>query len=287
MRPEDDDNREGAKTTKSLCALLWSSDPWLFRSSARPAGAAEKTFPAPAVGVSSAGLRQTSANYWQWRLAESPELATRVGRTEHNNRWRTGRRPHAQRARAAREEFLQQVLYVGAGNLTAGRTPERRSARVRAAHGARSRAVLRAGRARLAVGRSAQPGVRDHRPDAGANGARLREHHCASARASRSTSTSRSSLHARADRRGLRAAGSRGQPDDRSGRRRRRAPRRTSHRCWPRSRRSRARSPRPEQNRLRAEARSRTPQQFVPSWKRLETFLRDTYLKQARTQTRR
>ena len=79
----------------------------------------ERTFPAPAVGVSSAGLRQTSDNYWQWRLAESPELATRVGRIEHNSRWRDLSKAARQRARAAREEFLQQVLYVGVGNLTA------------------------------------------------------------------------------------------------------------------------------------------------------------------------
>ncbi len=37
-----------------------------------------------------------------------------------------------------------------------------------------------------------------------------------------------------------------------------------------------------DQNRLRADARTAYSQQFVPSWKRLESFLRDTYLKQAR-----
>ena len=79
----------------------------------------EKTFPAPAVGVSSAGLRQTAENYWQWRLAESPELATRIGRTDHNDRWRDLSKAARQRARVAREEFLQQALYVGVGNLTA------------------------------------------------------------------------------------------------------------------------------------------------------------------------
>jgi uncharacterized protein (DUF885 family) len=78
----------------------------------------EQTFPAPAVGVSSAGLRQTLANYWQWRLAESPELATRVGRIEHNDRWRDWSKAARARARVVREEFLQQVLYVGVGNLT-------------------------------------------------------------------------------------------------------------------------------------------------------------------------
>ena len=37
-----------------------------------------------------------------------------------------------------------------------------------------------------------------------------------------------------------------------------------------------------EQNRLRADARTAFTQAFVPSWKRLEAFLRDTYLKQVR-----
>jgi prolyl oligopeptidase len=37
-----------------------------------------------------------------------------------------------------------------------------------------------------------------------------------------------------------------------------------------------------EQNRLRVDARTAFTQEFVPSWKRLEAFLRDTYLKQAR-----
>ena len=78
----------------------------------------EKTFPAPAVGVSSAGLRQTFINYWQWRLAEEPELATRVGLPEHNDRWQDWSKAARDRARAAREEFLRQVQYVSPGNLT-------------------------------------------------------------------------------------------------------------------------------------------------------------------------
>ena len=78
----------------------------------------EKTFPAPAVGVSSAGLRQTFINYWNWRLAEEPELATRVGHTEHDDRWRDWSKAARDRRRAAREEFLRQVQYVSPGNLT-------------------------------------------------------------------------------------------------------------------------------------------------------------------------
>ena len=80
--------------------------------------AREKTFPAPAVGVSSAGLRQTFANYWQWRLADRPELATSVGRSEHNDRWTDWSKSARERRRAARQEFLQQVIYVSPGNLT-------------------------------------------------------------------------------------------------------------------------------------------------------------------------
>ena len=82
--------------------------------------AQEKTFPAPAVGVSSAGLRQTFANYWQWRLADRPELATSVGRSEHNDRWTDWSKSARERRRAARQEFLQQVIYVSPGNLTLG-----------------------------------------------------------------------------------------------------------------------------------------------------------------------
>jgi uncharacterized protein (DUF885 family) len=89
----------------------------LLRASTR--AEQEKTFPAPAVGVSSAGLRQTFANYWQWRLADRPELATSVGASEHNDRWTDWSKGARERRRAARQEFLQQVIYVSPGNLTA------------------------------------------------------------------------------------------------------------------------------------------------------------------------
>ncbi len=39
-------------------------------------------------GPSSQTLAQLTGDYWEWRLAVQPELATRVGRTEHNDRWR-------------------------------------------------------------------------------------------------------------------------------------------------------------------------------------------------------
>jgi uncharacterized protein (DUF885 family) len=79
---------------------------------------AERTFPAPAVGASSAALSQTFVDYWAWRLADSPELATSVGRREYNDRWRDWSKAGLARARAAREEFLQLLVYIEQGNLT-------------------------------------------------------------------------------------------------------------------------------------------------------------------------
>ena len=81
--------------------------------------AQEPTFPTPSVGASSAALFQLYADYWNWRLSESPELATRVGRHEFDDRWRDWSREARARAADRRREFLQQLLYVNsAGNLT-------------------------------------------------------------------------------------------------------------------------------------------------------------------------
>jgi uncharacterized protein (DUF885 family) len=76
------------------------------------------TFPAPAVGASTAALYELFTSYWEWRLANEPELATSVGRPEYNDRWRDWSKAARERARARRQEFLQQLLYVGSGNLT-------------------------------------------------------------------------------------------------------------------------------------------------------------------------
>jgi len=87
------------------------------------AGAAQSipgTFPAPAVGASAHALYELFTSYWEWRLANEPELATSIGRTEYNGRWRDWSKASRDRARAARQEFLQQLLYLGAGNLTPG-----------------------------------------------------------------------------------------------------------------------------------------------------------------------
>jgi uncharacterized protein (DUF885 family) len=81
--------------------------------------AQEPTFPTPSVGASSAALFQLYADYWNWRLSESPELATRVGRHEFDDRWRDWSKEARARATDRRREFLQQLLYVNsAGNLT-------------------------------------------------------------------------------------------------------------------------------------------------------------------------
>jgi len=69
-------------------------------------------------GPSSQALLQLFDDYWEWKLAQEPELATEVGRREHNARW-------TNRSTAARErrlydlrEWLQRAMYLSPGNLT-------------------------------------------------------------------------------------------------------------------------------------------------------------------------
>ena len=241
---------------------------------------AEKTFPAPAVGVSSAGLRQTSENYWQWRLAESPELATRVGRTEHNNRWRDWSKAARQRARVAREEFLQQVLYVGVGNLTAAEhltvallEHELRTALEVEPYQEMVESVSQADGLHNQVF-----SVIDQMP-----GRTVRDYENIIARLralplyiDQSIDLLREQLDARHAQPAVVvnlmidqvAAQSSAAPED--------SPLLVAFRSFP------SEIPLTEQNRLRSEARTAYAQEFVPSWKRLEGFLRDTYLKQAR-----
>jgi prolyl oligopeptidase len=70
-------------------------------------------------GPSSQTLAQQTGDYWEWRLAVQPELATRVGRSEHNDRWRDLSKTARDRQRADREEFLQKAMYLSPGNLNA------------------------------------------------------------------------------------------------------------------------------------------------------------------------
>jgi prolyl oligopeptidase len=68
-------------------------------------------------GPSSQTLAQLTGDYWEWRLAVQPETATRVGRTDHNDRWRDLSKAARDRHRTDREEFLQKAMYLSPGNL--------------------------------------------------------------------------------------------------------------------------------------------------------------------------
>jgi uncharacterized protein (DUF885 family) len=87
----------------------------------------EQRFPARGVGASEESLHSLFDSYWEWRLATSPELATRVGRAEFNDRWSDRSKRGRDRLRDRRKEFLQELIYINSGNLTAS---DRLSARV-------------------------------------------------------------------------------------------------------------------------------------------------------------
>src|SRR5688572_20746222 len=94
---------------------------FLFLAVQRPVTAQqprEERFPARGVGASEESLHSTFDSYWEWRLATQPELATRVGRIEFNDRWRDLSKRARDRARERRKEFLQQMAYIATGNLT-------------------------------------------------------------------------------------------------------------------------------------------------------------------------
>ncbi len=86
---------------------------------AQTQGVGAPTFPAPAIGASALTLYQLMHDYWEWRLADAPEMATRVGRAEYNDRWRDWSAAGRERRRHALKEFMTTALYVGTGNLTA------------------------------------------------------------------------------------------------------------------------------------------------------------------------
>src|SRR4030095_1772278 len=68
-------------------------------------------------GPSSQTLAQLTSDYWEWRLAQQPELDTRVGRIKLNDRWRDLSKAARDRQRKDREEFLQKAMYLSPGNL--------------------------------------------------------------------------------------------------------------------------------------------------------------------------
>jgi uncharacterized protein (DUF885 family) len=69
-------------------------------------------------GPSSQDLHQLFSTYWEWRLAQGPELATRVGRVEHDARWTDWSREARDRRRRSREEYLRQAMLLSPGTLT-------------------------------------------------------------------------------------------------------------------------------------------------------------------------
>jgi len=242
----------------------------------------ERTFPAPAVGVSSAGLRQTFANYWQWRLADRPELATSVGRSEHNDRWTDWSKGARERRRAARQEFLQQVIYVSPGNLTLGEhlsadllEYELRMAlevetyadfieRISPVDGLHNEVFQ-------AIDAMPARTVRDYENII----ARLR---ALPTYIDQSTELVREQLAAGLAQPAIvvnlmldQVVAQSSAPADQS-------PLLAAFKTFP------SQIPADEQSRLRREARSAYEQSFVPSWKRLERFLRDDYVKRARPQ---
>src|SRR5688572_92254 len=86
-----------------------------------PVGTAQQTqerFPARGVGASEESLYSTFDTYWEWKLATQPELATRFGRPEFNDRWRDLSKRARDRVRERRKEFLQEMVYIASGNLT-------------------------------------------------------------------------------------------------------------------------------------------------------------------------
>jgi uncharacterized protein (DUF885 family) len=86
---------------------------------AQTQGLGQPTFPAPAIGASATALYQSFYNYWEWKLANHPEVATSVGRKEYNDRWRDWSKAARDNRRLRLEDFLRDALYIGTGNLTA------------------------------------------------------------------------------------------------------------------------------------------------------------------------
>jgi len=72
-----------------------------------------------AQGPSQLGLEEVFADYWGWRLADTPELATFMGRTDYNDRWTDLSKAARDKRRAERQEYLQKALYFAPGTLNA------------------------------------------------------------------------------------------------------------------------------------------------------------------------
>ena len=234
-------------------------------------------------GPSSQTLAQLTGDYWEWRLAVQPETATRVGRTDHNDRWRDWSKAARDRHRRDREEFLQKAMYLSPGNLN----PTDLVTSLLMEHELRTQLEAQ-DYLNLIQTVSQSDGVHndvfnviDQMP---ARTVKDYENIIARIRAlpvyiDQTTGLMREQLAA-----GLAqpaivvdltldqvAAQSRMTAPD--------TPLLAAFRRFP------SEIAAADQDRLREQARTAYEQQFVPAWKRLETFLRDTYRKQARPQT--
>jgi uncharacterized protein (DUF885 family) len=88
------------------------------RAAVTTAQQAQERFPARGVGASEESLHSTFGTYWEWKVATQPELATRFGRSDFNDRWRDLSKRGRDRVRERRKEFLQEMVYIASGNLT-------------------------------------------------------------------------------------------------------------------------------------------------------------------------
>ena len=234
-------------------------------------------------GPSSQTLAQLTGDYWEWKLAVQPELATRVGRAELNDRWRDWSKPARDRLRKDREEYLQKAMYLSPGNLN----PTDLVTSLLMEHELRTQLEAQDSLNLVQVV-SQSDGVHnevfsviDQMPARTVKDyenviARLRK---LPAYVDQSIEVMREQLAA-----GLAqpavvvdltldqlAAQSRPSANE--------SPLLAAFRRFP------ADIAASDQDRLRAQAVAAYDQQFVPSWKRLETFLGDTYRAQARPQT--
>jgi prolyl oligopeptidase len=233
-------------------------------------------------GPSSQTLAQLTGDYWEWRLANAPELATRVGRHEHNDRWRDLSKAARDRQRRDREEFLQKAMYLSPGNLNPSDlvTSLLMEHELRTQLEAQTYLSFVSTVSQMDGVHSEVFGVVDQMP---ARTVKDYENIIARLRAlpayiDQSIDLMREQLAA-----GL------AQPvvvvdltlDQVSAQTR---PAADDSALLAAFRRFPSGIPSADQDRLRTQARAAYEQQFLPSWRKLDTFLRDTYRQQARSQ---
>jgi uncharacterized protein (DUF885 family) len=233
-------------------------------------------------GPSSQTLAQLVSDYWEWRLAKEPELATRVGRVEHNARWTDWSKAARDRLRSDQREFLQKAMWVSPGNLNSAdlltallMEYELQTAleaephlnlvqRVSQSDGAHNQVFV-------IIDQMPARTVKDYENIL----ARLRG---LPAYIDQTIALVREQLAARLAQPAIVVDLMLDQVTAQSSPAAADSPLLAAFRRFP------AEISAAEQTRLSTEARAAYEQQFVPSWKRLETFLRDTYRKQARAQ---